>query len=164
MSSKFVSTLLIVALIVAQALSPLNPKVFASGTEVIRPDTITGTIRGQVLDVAGVPIAGARVRVTNIDNGNIRTVMTGVDGWYQVQLVPLGKYMIEASKEGFSVLDTTRPALKVELNKTVIFVPPIILGPVTSPTAAPNPPTPAPPAPSSTPGAKEEDSGRATNL
>src|SRR5262245_48466611 len=164
MRSKFVSQLAIVALFIAQVLSPLNAMVFARDAEAIRPDTVTGTIKGMVQDRGGAPTPGVRVRVTNVDNGNFRTVITGADGWYQVPFLPLGLYKIEAFKEGFAVMDTSRAAIKIPLHQTLIFAPPIILGPLTGPTPSrtPTPSTPTPPAPTP-PVAQEEELGQATN-
>src|SRR5262249_25492692 len=76
----------------------------------------------------------------------------------------LGKYTVEAFKDGFTGIDLNRPAITIQLNKDVIFAPPIVLGPLTSspPTRTPTPPTPTPPPPTP-PVAKEEELGQATN-
>ena len=120
-----------------------------------KPDTITGTIQGRVVDPGGLPLAGVRVRVTNEETGNIRTTRTGLDGWYKISLLPLGFYKVEASKEGFILVEDAKQPVKVRLNATSLTLPDIKLGPATAappPTVAstspPPPPTPTPANPS----------------
>jgi hypothetical protein len=123
-----------------------------------RPDTITGTLKGRVIDPGGLPLADARIRVINEETGNVRSTRTAADGTYQITLLPLGFYKIEASKEGFQLVTRAKEPIKVQLNRTVQTVPDIVLGPATAPTpptvATTQPPSP-PPAQSPLPSAEE---------
>ncbi len=63
-----------------------------------------GAIRGQVLDPAGAPIAGAEVTITNEATGFTRTVRTDARGLYTLPELPLtGTYRIRATREGLAV-------------------------------------------------------------
>ena len=44
--------------------------------------SINGTIRGEVSDSTGAPIAGATVTVRNLDTGYTRTITSTADGLY----------------------------------------------------------------------------------
>ncbi|HKC87682.1 MAG TPA: carboxypeptidase-like regulatory domain-containing protein, partial [Blastocatellia bacterium] len=167
--SKFVSLLLISALILSQLTSPMSA--LASSPRARRmvktkPDTITGTLQGRVIDPGELPLADVRVRVINEETGNVRATKTGANGWYKINLLPLGLYKVEATKEGFNLV---RPAnqMKIRLNETVTTAPDIVLGPeppTPPPTVATSPAPPAP-APSPKPAATTpaDDSGRLTN-
>jgi hypothetical protein len=62
-----------------------------------------GAIRGQVLDPAGAPIAGAEVTITNEATGFTRTVRTDARGLYALPELPLtGTYRIQATREGLA--------------------------------------------------------------
>ncbi|HKQ76442.1 MAG TPA: carboxypeptidase-like regulatory domain-containing protein [Blastocatellia bacterium] len=159
--SRFVSLLLSYALILLQ-LTPVSA--LGSGAEARRrvktePDTITGTLQGRVVDPGKQPLVNVRVRVINQETGNDRAAKTGADGWYQINLLPLGLYSIEATKEGFTLVENAKQPIKVKLNETVKTLPDIILAPgsPTPPaTIAASPPAPTPtPAPSPTAPADE---------
>lgn len=129
-------------------------------------DTITGTLRGQVFDLNNVPIPQVLVRVINEETGNDRATRTDADGWYQIARLPLGRYRIEASKPGLRVKQRTREPVKIQLNQTLVTVPPIILEPETAATTPPvaTTPTPAPTAPpAATATAQEQVGGRLSN-
>ncbi|MGH9767517.1 MAG: carboxypeptidase-like regulatory domain-containing protein, partial [Blastocatellia bacterium] len=165
--SKFVSLVLSSVLILSQLIPPISA--FASGTPRRRaiktkPDTITGTLQGRVIDSGKLPLADVRIRVTNEETGNIRTTRTGADGWYKINLLPLGFYRVEALKEGFALVENARQPIKIKLNDTVTTLPDIILGPATATpppaiAASTPPPVPAPtPAPTTTAPAEENSS------
>jgi len=70
-----------------------------------------GAIRGQVLDPAGAPIAGAEVTITNEATGFTRTVRTDARGLYTLPELPLtGTYRIQAAREGVSQLRLAQTA------------------------------------------------------
>ncbi len=128
-----------------------------------KPDTITGTLQGRVVDPGGLPLADVRIRVINQETGTPRSTKTGADGWYKITLLPLGYYKVEAAKEGFNLMENARMPIKIKLNDTVFTVPDIILGPAAAAqppaiavTTQPTAPTPAPtPTQSQKPGAAE---------
>ncbi|MEO6725673.1 MAG: carboxypeptidase-like regulatory domain-containing protein, partial [Blastocatellia bacterium] len=161
--SKFVRLFLAVALLLPQ----LQLAGFAS-TRIVNhdtvPDTITGTLKGYVLDPGGLGIPGVSVRVINIETGNPRAAKTDVEGLYQFALLPLGVYRIEATKDGFSMGQMERPTINVRLNQTVYWAPPIqmipaALVPVMAAAQPPQPATTTQPATM----AKEEYGGKLVN-
>ncbi len=143
------------------AYTPIKPNLATSLTR----DTITGTLEGKVLDPGKLPLPGVRIRVTNLETNNQRATLTNANGEYRIAFIPLGNYSIEASKEGFLVTERTKEPIRIQLNKSFVTVPDIVMGPVstttaTNPTPPPNVPTPTP-APA--PAAKEEVAGQSTN-
>lgn len=136
-----------------------------------RYDTITGTLVGRVIDPGGLPMPGVRIKVVNQENGNQRATLTNAEGRYQIALLPLGRYTIEASKGGFTISQPTKEPIKIQLNKVIETAPDIILIPaLTGPApavAVATPPAATPPAPAqpaaTAPGAQDEITGRLTN-
>jgi hypothetical protein len=64
--------------------------------------SINGTIRGQVSDGTGAPVAGATVTVTNNDTGTARTVKTDSTGLYVAADLSLGTYTVNVQSTGFA--------------------------------------------------------------
>jgi hypothetical protein len=81
-----VAIAILVAIIVAQPL-------FAQ--------TSTGSIAGNVLDPQGDPIAGAAVRVTNVETGEVQTRQSSSAGSYTVQSLTPGKYSVFVERQDF---------------------------------------------------------------
>lgn len=166
--SKYVSPCLMLVLLVMPLLTlPVSATTPARLT--FKYDTITGTLRGQVLDANEAPIPGVLVRVINEDTGNDRATRTNDNGWYLFPILPLGRYRIEATKDGFRLKQRTKEPIKIQLNQTFVTAPPIILeSESAAPTVAVTPPTPAPtpapaPAPAATAMRQEEVGGRLSN-
>jgi len=61
----------------------------------------TGTISGTVKDQSGAVLPGAAVKVTNVENGTVRTSATGSGGEYRIVSLPAGVYEVDASLSGF---------------------------------------------------------------
>jgi hypothetical protein len=66
-----------------------------------RAQNFTGSIRGTVTDEQGAAIAGADVMITNIDTGYSRSDKSDKDGAYSFQSLPIGRYTLNASGQGF---------------------------------------------------------------
>src|SRR5438067_1563320 len=108
--AKSISVFLACALVATQWVWLPNPNAMAAATEkshavkfIARIDTITGTLIGFVLDPTGVGIPGVLVKAINLETGNERPVRTIANGSYKIAFLPLGRYEIRASKEGFVV-------------------------------------------------------------
>ncbi len=158
-SRILLNSLLSFLFILSQTISPLiamaRPFELSDAKSSAPVDTITGTLIGRVLDANRNGFPGVRVRVTNQDTGNQRTTLTDAEGRYQIAFLPLGKYNIEATKDGFIVVEPTKEPIRIQLNKPVEAVPDIVMGPV--------PVTPTPPTVASTQAVQEEAPGRLTN-
>ena len=64
-----------------------------------------GTILGTVTDPSGGVIAGAKVKILNVDDGTSRDLTTDATGNYDAVDVKAGHYSVEVSLKGFK---TTR--------------------------------------------------------
>lgn len=62
----------------------------------------TATLLGTVTDPQGAVVPGATVTATHIDTGLTRTVMTGNDGTYRLDAMPVGTYEVQVSHAGFA--------------------------------------------------------------
>ncbi len=63
-----------------------------------------GSIRGLVLDPNNAPVAGAKVTVKDASSGSSVSFTTNSDGFYQVNYLLSGKYMITVEAPGFKKL------------------------------------------------------------
>jgi hypothetical protein len=83
----------------------------------------TGLIQGSVVDPNGAVVRGASVNVKNTETGFERTVTTNSDGFFSAPLLPLGKYRVTTTAQGFtnSVLENVEVSvgqtlsLKIEM-------------------------------------------------
>ena len=74
------------------------------------------TLTGRVLDPASAPIAGAAVRLTNVDTGENYNSKASERGDYTFALMRPGNYELRGEQEGFNVF--LRRGLKLEVNQT----------------------------------------------
>lgn len=69
---------------------------------VVSAQVTTGTIIGTISDPSGGQVPSAKVTTRNVDTGLTRSVVTGEDGTYRIEFLPVGKYSIEiAAATGF---------------------------------------------------------------
>ena len=64
----------------------------------------------------------AQIKVTQTDTGAIRTVVSGPDGAYVIPTLPVGRYSLEVTKEGFTTYVQTGIVLQVNSNPTIPIV------------------------------------------
>ena len=79
----------------------------------------TSQINGTIRDSSGLSVPGAAVKVTQIATGAIRTVTSGADGAYVLPNLPIGPYLLEVTKEGFSKYAQSGIVLQVDSNPTI---------------------------------------------
>src|SRR5262249_34311618 len=79
----------------------------------------TSQINGIVKDSSGLAIPGAAVKATQPATGVVRTTASGTDGGYVLPNLPIGPYLLEITKEGFSKYAQTGIVLEVNTNPTV---------------------------------------------
>ena len=70
-------------------------------TSAVPAQKTSGQINGSVLDQQGAAVPAASVKVTQVDTGLTRTVMTSDDGNFSVTDLPIGTYRVAVSKTGF---------------------------------------------------------------
>ena len=79
----------------------------------------TAQIAGTVRDASGLAVPDAAVKATQTATGAVRTVSTGVDGGYVLPELPIGPWLIQISKEGFSRYVQSGIILQVDSNPTI---------------------------------------------
>src|SRR5579864_6026547 len=79
----------------------------------------TSQINGTIKDSSGLAISGAAIKATQTATGVVRTTTSGGDGGYVLPNLPIGPYLVEVTKEGFSKYAQTGIVLQVDTNPTV---------------------------------------------
>jgi hypothetical protein len=82
----------------------------------------TATVSGTVTDNAGARLPATKIVVTNTETGLSTTSATNSDGAYAIASLPIGKYQIEAQREGFKTSIRGPFVLTVGQEATVHFV------------------------------------------
>jgi len=80
--------------------------------------TVTGTMQGTVTDTNGAVVPGVTIVARNTETGQERTVTTNGEGAYLASFLPLGRYDVTASRNGFGAVK--RENIEVTLNNTVV--------------------------------------------
>src|SRR5579871_2275076 len=62
----------------------------------------TAQITGSVKDESGLAVPGADVKATQTATGATRTITSGVDGSFILANLPIGPWLVEITKSGFS--------------------------------------------------------------
>ena len=73
----------------------------------------SGSINGHITDSSGAALPGVSVTATNSDTGLSRTTVTENDGEYRFNLLPPGRYRVDAELSGLG--KTSSPAVTVLL-------------------------------------------------
>jgi len=95
---------------------------------VFAPPNIAGaqvtssTVLGTVQDQSASPIDGANVTATNLRTGLSRSVVSGEDGSYIINLLPVGDYSIRAERSGFKIGERSPVVLQINSKARVDFV------------------------------------------
>src|SRR5215472_346516 len=79
----------------------------------------TAQINGAVRDASGLAVPGAEIKATQTATGIVRTATSGTDGNYVLPNLPIGPYLLEVTKEGFTKYVQTGIVLQVDTNPTV---------------------------------------------
>src|SRR4051794_26500818 len=79
----------------------------------------TAQINGNVKDATGLAIPGAAIKATQTATGVVRNTVSGADGGYLLSNLPIGPWLLEASKEGFSRYAQTGIVLQVDTSPIV---------------------------------------------
>ncbi len=92
----------------------------------VRADTLTGELRGQVIDIgSGAPLNGVRMVLTSVDRGWTRTMVTDAQGRYVFLQLEPGNYSLRAESEGYYSLNRTD--ILIRLNRLKVLLPPFEL-------------------------------------
>lgn len=80
-------------------------------TLLAQSQAVDGNIEGYVRSTDGSNIAGASVRVQNLQNGLVRETTADDEGYFRVQILPPGTYSVATTKDGFAPQQQTGIAL-----------------------------------------------------
>jgi len=78
-----------------------------------------GAISGTVQDATGAVLPTATVKLTNHEQGTVRTAQTNQSGVYQFTFLPAGTYDLEVSANGFKTQKRTNISLSVAQNTRI---------------------------------------------
>ena len=87
-----------------------------------------GGLVGVVTDASNAPVPGATVTVTNKQGGASRTVVSGADGSYRMDLEP-GRYTVAIELQGFQKVQADD--MLILLGRTVDFPAKLTVGALT---------------------------------
>jgi outer membrane receptor protein involved in Fe transport len=76
----------------------------------------TGSIVGVVTDESGAVMPGVTIEVTNVGTNQLRSAITGEDGYYSVPLLPPGQYSVKCTLAGFKTF--VRDGITVTVEST----------------------------------------------
>jgi len=62
----------------------------------------TAQIHGTIRDSSGSVVPGAEVKATQTATGAVRVTTSGTDGGYVLAALPVGRYQLEITREGFT--------------------------------------------------------------
>jgi hypothetical protein len=79
----------------------------------------TAQINGTVRDSSGLAVPGADIKATQTTTGAVRTAVSAADGAYVLPNLPIGPYVLEITKEGFSKYVQSGIVLQVDSNPSV---------------------------------------------
>jgi len=80
--------------------------------------TVTGTMRGTVLDRSKAVLPGVTITIRNVETGLERVVVTDTDGFWNAPFLQLGRYNVQAELAGFGTARHT--SVRVDLNQTAV--------------------------------------------
>jgi Carboxypeptidase regulatory-like domain/TonB dependent receptor len=76
--------------------------------------TVTGSIRGTIVDKSGAVVADTTITARNVGTGVVVTTKTDRSGTYSIQILPIGTYIVSATKPGFSVTSNRPFTLEID--------------------------------------------------
>jgi hypothetical protein len=79
----------------------------------------SASITGVVIDPAGAVVPGAKVEVTQVNTGMVRTTVSAADGSYSFPNLPVGPYKLEVMASGFQAYEQTGIVLQVANHVTI---------------------------------------------
>jgi Carboxypeptidase regulatory-like domain len=83
---------------------------------------VSATLSGRVIDSTGGAVASATVTANDLDTGVSRTVVTSQVGQYEMVALPLGRYEVRATKQGYDQRIRTGVILVVGQDATADLV------------------------------------------
>jgi hypothetical protein len=91
------------------------------GMMLVHAQTPTGSVTGTVTDATGAAIGGANVVATNVDTMVTYQTTASASGSYVLPTLPIGKYSIKVSAQGFETNQRTGITIEVDQHAEVDF-------------------------------------------
>jgi hypothetical protein len=91
------------------------------GASMMPAQLTTATVLGVVKDPSGAVVPGAKVTARDTDTGQTRTGVTGTDGTYRMDALPVGNYQITVEATGFQTEVQTGLTLTVGQEAVINF-------------------------------------------
>src|SRR5581483_9916288 len=79
----------------------------------------TAQLNGTIRDASGSAIPSAAIKATQTATGVVRTTVSGADGSYLLPNLPIGPYLLEVTKDGFTKYAQAGIVLEVNTAPTV---------------------------------------------
>jgi len=76
--------------------------------------TVTGSIRGTIVDQSGAVVPDAKVIAREVNTGVVTTTTTDRSGTYNFQSLRIGTYVVSGSKAGFSITKNRPFSLEID--------------------------------------------------
>src|ERR1051326_8196657 len=73
------------------------------GADFLHAQVVTGTILGTVYDPNGSVVPNAQISATLVDRDVQRTIRTGPSGEYEMSFLPVGRYRLTVTANGFKI-------------------------------------------------------------
>ncbi len=87
--------------------------VLVGTTAILRAQVNTADLSGQVLDPQGLAVAGAKITVTSLATGAVRTAASDGSGHYSILGLPPGRYQLTVEAKGFARLVNSEIVLTI---------------------------------------------------
>src|ERR1700730_838251 len=91
------------------------------GAGIIYAQTPTGSVTGLVGDSTGAVLGGAAVQATNVDTRVDYKTVSAADGIYVLPSLPVGRYAIRVTAQGFKIDERTGLTIVVDQHAHVDF-------------------------------------------
>src|SRR4051794_39544863 len=102
---------------------------YACCDQVFAQAVANATIHGVVSDASGAVVAGATIKATQTDKGQVRTAVSGADGSYTVPDLPIGPYRLEITAPSFNTV--VRSGIVLQVGNNVLIDIALQVGPTT---------------------------------
>src|SRR5687768_5246424 len=90
----------------------------SGGISVVNAQTVSGNVQGRITDANGDAIPGITVNIKNLETGQLRTITSNEEGFYNASFLPIGRYSVDATGQGFNKV--IRDNVDVTLNNTTV--------------------------------------------
>jgi len=76
--------------------------------------TVTGSIRGTVVDASGAAVQGVQISARNVNTGVVTNTKTDRSGTYNFQSLIIGTYVVSGQKAGFNTTSNSAFSLEID--------------------------------------------------